>query len=445
MTWYVLLIAVIAVERLAELVVSNRNRAWSRGHGGTEFGAGHYPAMVALHVALLVGCLVEPLVMHRPFIPALGWPMLAVVVAAQVLRWWCITTLGPQWNTRVIVIPDAPRVTGGPYRFLPHPNYVAVVRRGDRASAGAQRVDHRDRVHGAQRGAAAHPNQGRERRAGEPDVIDLLVAGGGPAGLATALYGARAGLEVVVVERREGVLDKACGEGMMPHTLAHVDRLGIVPKGRPLHGITYLAGSQPGRGDVPRRRGTGGAKDRAARSAARRRRGGRRAVRQRRRRRGHAGRRVGAGCGTACPLPRGGRRAALADPPIPRPGVAEPRSASVGHPQARADRAVVGPRRGALGPRGGGVRHPGRRRLRRHRTAQVRARGIRSPSRGVPGAARAHRGRLARRRSSRRPTAADGFRTGRRGGFCSSAMRRATSTRSPARASGWRSAPRSWR
>lgn len=127
---YTILILAIAVERVVELVVSKRNWAWSRERGGTEIGASHYPMMVALHVALLVGCVVEPLVMDRPFIPALGWPMLAVVVAAQVLRWWCITTLGPQWNTRVIVVPGAPRVTGGPYRLLPHPNYVAVIVEG---------------------------------------------------------------------------------------------------------------------------------------------------------------------------------------------------------------------------------------------------------------------------------------------------------------------------
>ena len=56
--------------------------------------------------------------------------MFAVVLAAQALRWWCIATLGHQWNTRVVVVPDASRVTGGPYRFLPHPNYVAVVLEG---------------------------------------------------------------------------------------------------------------------------------------------------------------------------------------------------------------------------------------------------------------------------------------------------------------------------
>lgn len=130
MTWYVLLIAVIAAERLAEMVVAERNRAWSRAQGGVEFGAEHYPVMVVLHVGLLLGCLIEPMLFDRPFIPALGWPMLAIVVAAQGLRWWCITTLGRQWNTRVIIIPGATRVVGGPYKYLPHPNYVAVIGEG---------------------------------------------------------------------------------------------------------------------------------------------------------------------------------------------------------------------------------------------------------------------------------------------------------------------------
>ena len=130
MTWYVLLIGAVALERVAELVVSQRNLAWSRAQGGVEFGSGHYPAMVVLHTALLVGCVVEVAVLDRPFLPALAWPMLAVVLGAQVLRWWCISTLGRQWNTRVVVVPGAPRVTGGPYRLLSHPNYVAVIAEG---------------------------------------------------------------------------------------------------------------------------------------------------------------------------------------------------------------------------------------------------------------------------------------------------------------------------
>jgi flavin-dependent dehydrogenase len=73
-------------------------------------------------------------------------------------------------------------------------------------------------------------------------VIDLLVAGGGPAGLATAILGARAGLEVVVVERRHGPVDKACGEGLMPHSLAMLRTLGVDPPGKPFHGITYIDG-----------------------------------------------------------------------------------------------------------------------------------------------------------------------------------------------------------
>lgn len=130
MTFYALLVGLVAFERVAELLTSRRNEAWSTARGGREYGAGHYPPMVVLHTALLVACLAEVVLLDRPFLPWFGWPMLAVVVAAQALRWWCIATLGPRWNTRVIVVPGLPAVTGGPYRWLRHPNYVAVVVEG---------------------------------------------------------------------------------------------------------------------------------------------------------------------------------------------------------------------------------------------------------------------------------------------------------------------------
>jgi len=128
--WFTVLVVLVAVERLLELRVARRNLAWARSRGGVEYGAEHYPAMVALHVGLLVGSVAEVWLLHRAFYPWLGWPMLALVVAAQTLRWWCIRTLGPQWNTRVVVVPGAPLVTGGPYRYARHPNYVAVVTEG---------------------------------------------------------------------------------------------------------------------------------------------------------------------------------------------------------------------------------------------------------------------------------------------------------------------------
>lgn len=130
LTLYVAVVAATAVERLAELVVSARNARWSFARGGVESGRDHFPAMVALHTALLVACVAEVVLADRPFLPWLGWPMLALVVASQALRWWCITTLGPRWNTRVIVVPGLPLVDRGPYRWFRHPNYVAVVVEG---------------------------------------------------------------------------------------------------------------------------------------------------------------------------------------------------------------------------------------------------------------------------------------------------------------------------
>lgn len=127
---FTVLVAVVGLERLAELVVSTRNAAWSLALGGRESGRGHYPWMVALHSGLLAGMLLEAW-LRRPDVPSvLAWSMLALVVASQALRWWCIATLGRRWNTRVIVVPGLPRIRSGPYRWLSHPNYVAVVVEG---------------------------------------------------------------------------------------------------------------------------------------------------------------------------------------------------------------------------------------------------------------------------------------------------------------------------
>ncbi len=128
--WYSVLVALVALERLAELVVAKRNLTWSLARGGRESGFAHYPFMVVLHTGLLAGCLVEVWLGDRHFVPALGVAMLALVLASQALRWWCIRTLGHQWNTRIVVVPGMARVTGGPYRFFEHPNYVAVVVEG---------------------------------------------------------------------------------------------------------------------------------------------------------------------------------------------------------------------------------------------------------------------------------------------------------------------------
>jgi methyltransferase len=102
---YTVLVGLVAIERLAELVVAKKNLTWSLASGGRETGFGHYPFMVALHSGLLAGCVLEVWLGGRPFLPALGWPMLALVLASQALRWWCIRTLGPRWNTRIIVWP----------------------------------------------------------------------------------------------------------------------------------------------------------------------------------------------------------------------------------------------------------------------------------------------------------------------------------------------------
>ncbi len=127
---YLAFLALVAAERGIELAVSRRNAARALARGGIEVGERHFAAMRLLHGIFLVACAAEVVWLRRPFIPALGVPMLVLVLAAQALRWWAVATLGSRWNVRVIVVPGEPAIATGPYRWLRHPNYLAVVVEG---------------------------------------------------------------------------------------------------------------------------------------------------------------------------------------------------------------------------------------------------------------------------------------------------------------------------
>ncbi len=120
------LLGVVIVQRLAELRLARRNEARARGRGAQEFGARHYPLFFMLHGAWLVMWVHEAL-RGGPQLGC-GWQLwLGLFIAAQALRYWAIASLGPRWNTRILVVPGDAPVVRGPYHWLRHPNYVAVV------------------------------------------------------------------------------------------------------------------------------------------------------------------------------------------------------------------------------------------------------------------------------------------------------------------------------
>ncbi len=122
----VLTFVAIAIQRMVELRIARRNEAAARSRGAREFGARHYPAFFVLHTAWLLGWLLEAFV-RGPAIDS-AWPAMAVgLVTAQLLRYWAIVSLGGRWNTRVLVVPGDAPLRLGPYRWLAHPNYLAVV------------------------------------------------------------------------------------------------------------------------------------------------------------------------------------------------------------------------------------------------------------------------------------------------------------------------------
>ncbi len=124
---YLIILALLIVERVFELDRARRNARRAFQHGAVEVGQVHYRVMVAMHTLFIVSCALEATFFPRAFPPAVAWIALAAELVAQALRYWAVATLGDRWNTRIIVSPDRAPATNGPYRFMRHPNYLAVV------------------------------------------------------------------------------------------------------------------------------------------------------------------------------------------------------------------------------------------------------------------------------------------------------------------------------
>jgi methyltransferase len=124
---YFALLGGLVIERVFELWLSQRNARRALARGGLELGHGQYRIMVAFHTLVLSACAVEATLWSQSFSRALCIMALIGEATAQALRYWSVATLGENWNTRVIVIPGAPPVTSGPYKYIRHPNYTAVT------------------------------------------------------------------------------------------------------------------------------------------------------------------------------------------------------------------------------------------------------------------------------------------------------------------------------
>lgn len=124
---YLVLLALLAVERVSELFRAARNRRWALARGAVESGQGVHRLMVLFHLLFFASCVAEALIFRPPFPGLLGWLALVMALLAQAMRGWVMATLGPRWNTRVLVIPAMAPVRSGPYRWIRHPNYLAVT------------------------------------------------------------------------------------------------------------------------------------------------------------------------------------------------------------------------------------------------------------------------------------------------------------------------------
>ncbi|GED70322.1 hypothetical protein BRE01_40240 [Brevibacillus reuszeri] len=128
MTFFAIILGMVLVQRFYELYLASRNAKYIRARGGYEIGAEHYKYIVGLHLFFFLSLLLEVSTRSSPFRLASWWMYpFCFFLLAQLLRYWCIRSLGKHWNTRILIVPGVQPVVRGPYRFLRHPNYLVVA------------------------------------------------------------------------------------------------------------------------------------------------------------------------------------------------------------------------------------------------------------------------------------------------------------------------------
>jgi methyltransferase len=167
---YIALLAIVGLLRLVEIRVSRRNQRYLASHGVAKVPEPHFRWMVIFHTAILVSAGLEVVLLQRPLLPLLAAPMAVLFLLANGLRFWVIRTMSWHWNVEVMDSTKLGVVTGGPYRWVRHPNYVGFRRAGGPAADPHRLADGAGGFGAARRRPAApHPHR-RSRAAGRPGV-----------------------------------------------------------------------------------------------------------------------------------------------------------------------------------------------------------------------------------------------------------------------------------
>ncbi|WP_163969820.1 isoprenylcysteine carboxyl methyltransferase family protein [Oceanobacillus halotolerans] len=121
-----ILFTIVILQRLMELRIAKRNEQWMKERGALELGAQHYKWFVLVHSIFFLSILLE-VMLRNPINASVNYYLLAIFVLTQLLRIWCIQSLGRFWNTKIIVLPKFTPITRGPYKYVKHPNYIIVA------------------------------------------------------------------------------------------------------------------------------------------------------------------------------------------------------------------------------------------------------------------------------------------------------------------------------